>query len=179
MPNHSWNVVRVRGTEEQCQAFIAACAGDEGVLDFNSFIPEPPEIVASTEANAKYQAWLLGDRSEPEPPKPADRGAAMPDWYEWRISNWGTKWNAYGLEEGWEGPFSDDEDWPHEEGLVSYQLRFTTAWSFPAGIGDAMVAKAESLSLTIRFWECNEDGGIRFDPVSHEWSNVYTELDVA
>lgn len=40
------------------------------------------------------------------------------DWYEWSISNWGTKWNAYGYEK--------DMDY---SGCDS--LRFQTAWSAP------------------------------------------------
>lgn len=44
-----------------------------------------------------------------------------PTWYEWCIQHWGTKWNAYGLDDG--GSF-DTED----------NLRFQTAWSAPPPI---------------------------------------------
>lgn len=50
------------------------------------------------------------------------RDYGFPDWYEWSIENWGTKWNSYGY-----------EDLPsYEEGCAS--LRFQTAWSAPEPI---------------------------------------------
>ena len=41
-----------------------------------------------------------------------------PTWYEWSITNWGTKWNAYGYEEGTDYSACDE-------------LTFQTAWSAP------------------------------------------------
>ena len=41
-----------------------------------------------------------------------------PTWYEWSINNWGTKWNAYGYEEGTDYSACDE-------------LTFQTAWSAP------------------------------------------------
>lgn len=40
------------------------------------------------------------------------------DWYEWSISNWGTKWNAYG--------YDKNTDYSNNENLY-----FQTAWSAP------------------------------------------------
>ena len=42
-------------------------------------------------------------------------------WYDWRVNNWGTKWNAYGYE----------EDHQYENDNI---LRFQTAWSAPEPI---------------------------------------------
>ena len=41
-----------------------------------------------------------------------------PTWYEWSITNWGTKWNAYGYQEGTDYSACDE-------------LTFQTAWSAP------------------------------------------------
>ena len=41
-----------------------------------------------------------------------------PTWYEWGIKNWGTKWNAYGYQDG-------------EDYSKAKELRFNTAWSAP------------------------------------------------
>ena len=41
-----------------------------------------------------------------------------PTWYEWRIRNWGTKWNAYGYEE-------------KEGHSPNQELKFQTAWDAP------------------------------------------------
>jgi hypothetical protein len=44
------------------------------------------------------------------------------DWYDWRIANWGTKWNSYHFQ------IDDDE----RDGVLSFH--FDTAWSFPSPI---------------------------------------------
>lgn len=41
-----------------------------------------------------------------------------PTWYEWSIKNWGTKWNAYGYQDG-------------EDYSKAKELRFDTAWAAP------------------------------------------------
>lgn len=40
------------------------------------------------------------------------------DWYNWRVANWGTKWNAYGYDE-------------HDDYSNKDTLEFLTAWSAP------------------------------------------------
>lgn len=43
-------------------------------------------------------------------------------WYEWNISNWGTKWNSYGVEI------------INSIGPNLFEFKFETAWSFPTPI---------------------------------------------
>lgn len=45
------------------------------------------------------------------------------DWYDWRIENWGTKWNV-----------DDDVDVSYNENDDEYKISFNTAWSAPVGI---------------------------------------------
>jgi hypothetical protein len=92
MPNHVTNVVRFDGDPELVNHVLEAIRGDESeqFIDFNKIVPEPDDVKASH----------------------GDHG--MPAWYNWRVQNWGTKWNAYHIDE--EGPDA---------------LRFDTAWSTP------------------------------------------------
>lgn len=53
-----------------------------------------------------------------------------PTWYEWSISNWGTKWNAYDCVE-----YLDDMT-PEEYG----EIEFNTAWSAPHPILDKLAS---------------------------------------
>lgn len=58
-----------------------------------------------------------------------------PTWYEWCINNWGTKWNAYGYDDG-----SDYS----EKGCLWFQ----TAWSAPHPIMDKIAELYPTLEFT-------------------------------
>ena len=60
-------------------------------------------------------AWDLGRRAFMNKQK-----YGVTSWYDWRIKNWGTKWNAYGYEGGVQ--------------FDGKSLRFQTAWSPPEPI---------------------------------------------
>lgn len=59
-----------------------------------------------------------------------------PDWYEWSIANWGTKWGAYS--------YSDDIEVPTGH-PGQFAFRFCTAWSFPEPIFEALAEKYRTL----------------------------------
>ena len=48
------------------------------------------------------------------------------DWYEWRLDNWGTKWDVY-------------DSTCDRIGANTLQLMFSTAWSPPKGIFEKLV----------------------------------------
>ena len=50
-------------------------------------------------------------------------------WWDWRVRNWGTKWEVA----------SDDYYEPIVEGETSLKVSFSTAWSPPTGIYDRLV----------------------------------------
>ena len=71
---------------------------------------------------------------EPNYDSPDDEQTA-PDWYWWRVNNWGTKWDA-GMH-SW--------DWIDDYTCV---LQFATAWSPPIGIYEAMMEQGWDVSAT-------------------------------
>lgn len=64
-------------------------------------------------------------------------------WYDWRVANWGTKWEADGVHR---------EDTSPEQ--VDY--RFSSAWSPPVAIVEALGANFPSLSFHLSY---DEPGG--------------------
>tara|TARA_B100001778_G_scaffold177439_1_gene145968 strand:+ start:84 stop:695 length:612 start_codon:yes stop_codon:yes gene_type:complete len=57
----------------------------------------------------------------------------FPDWYSWRVNNWGTKWEV------------DVEHYTREDnddGSSTFFLYFDSAWSPPLGVYDAIHAKS-------------------------------------
>ena len=46
-----------------------------------------------------------------------------PQWYDWCVKNWGTKWNV-----------EEDFDIVYDKNIDEYDISFQTAWSVPTGI---------------------------------------------
>ena len=126
MPNHCSNqVVLSYPSEESARAIKKQLEGKDGVFDFNTLVPEPPEVletihdpVTSEQLRSKYGA---------------------DNWYDWRMANWGTKWNAY---------HSELDDSQIKVGILDY--RFDTAWAPPGGVCRALLDSIEGNNLGIQ-----------------------------
>jgi hypothetical protein len=96
MPNWCRNYVTITHTEkEMIDKIENAIKSEEGFMQ--SFYPMPEELVGTT--------------------APSESGL---DWYFWRTSNWGTKWDV-------------DIDEHDRLGDTEIQLFFDSAWSPPSG----------------------------------------------
>jgi len=58
----------------------------------------------------------------------------MPDWYTWRVSNWGTKWEV-SVDEG----SADIEE--NDDGTYTFNLHFDSAWSPPVGVYEEIASR--------------------------------------
>ena len=111
MPNWCNNSIEIVGPRDKIRALWAQAQKDEesggGLL--RGLRPEP-----------KYEEVAVDSEY-----------AAMPDWYNWRVSNWGTKWeiSTEGLE------FEEDEDGNYDNGGLGPHARITgwfdSAWAPP------------------------------------------------
>jgi hypothetical protein len=66
----------------------------------------------------------------------------MPDWYEWRVKNWGTKWDVCEAEIDKEG-IEYNEDLNNDEEYVPFawfSFRCWTAWGPPVPVWDRLHA---------------------------------------
>ena len=73
----------------------------------------------------------------------ASTGRQDDRWYNWRVQNWGTKWDCYTLE-------IDDTDMPH-----GFEVNFETAWSPPEEVCNAIRDQYDDLSIS---WFYDEPG---------------------
>ena len=73
----------------------------------------------------------------------ASTGCQDDRWYNWRVQNWGTKWDCYSME-------MDDTDMPH-----GFEVTFETAWSPPEEIHSAICEQFDDLSIS---WFYDEPG---------------------
>jgi hypothetical protein len=125
MPNWCENRAYIETTPEEIAAIVAAIQseGDKNLLNY--LRPEPEH----------------GPETEGE----------MPNWWNWRVNNWGTKWEvqaeiiSHSVEGGW------------------INLAFESAWSPPVDAFDYWASQAEDRRFNLRFIErgmmfCGEAG---------------------
>ena len=137
MPNHCHNRVTFYSDDkpELIQKLHKIFKSEEG---FTQFVPEPDWATTPNEAGE----LSAKDPSEPMfPPKFPD-GTVDDRWYNWRLQNWGTKWDCYEV---------DIDDSELEYG---FEVTFDTAWSPPEEICSAI---KEQFDVSIS-WFFDEPG---------------------
>ena len=125
---------------------------------FGSFIPEPDwsKIPLTEETCQEYSfsnprgevgecPELIIDKDKPFRSGLRFKSTDVMDdrWYNWRVQNWGTKWDAYTME-------IDDPDMPHR-----FEVNFETAWSPPEEVANAIREQFDDLSMS---WFYDEPG---------------------
>ena len=165
MPNYVKNILSFDGDQDQVSRLFSTIQGENGLMDFDKLIPMPSELEIESGSRTaagfkKYMAFLAvtGLHTEMEPAYLAtypeiDReewelgkqafynlqNFGCPIWYEWRIRNWGTKWNA-----------------SHGE-VADGRLSFLTAWNAPKPVMEKLAEMF--LSITIHHVWADEDIG--------------------
>ena len=153
MPNHCYNRVTIyNGSDsDDSRAQIAklkAIFEDEKV--FGQIIPEPdwlntPLLSSDNRYGTKYgNDGELPVRSE-DPfvtYRFQSTGRADQRWYDWRIQNWDTKWDAYDV------VVTDDDP-------ESVEIEFNTAWSPPEAICNEIREQYPDVSIS---WFFDEPG---------------------
>jgi hypothetical protein len=124
MPNWTTNYLRVSGEPKQ----------------LNKFLKEVERTPLEAEAENKYEANKFAfNRIIPMPDNLFDQADS---WYEWRIFNWGTKWEC-----------SIDHDTLDEWEGGEVFMEYRTAWSPPMPIMETVVKKYPKLLFRWTFYE--------------------------
>ncbi len=132
MPNWCFNALNISvESPKQLQKLMQAITNDsEQPFDFNRIIPIPEEL-ANTSSPNKDNADEMKKKY------------GFSDWYDWRVTNWGTKWNASDVE-------------LDIETSQQIRIRFNTAWSPPTPVITKIAEKFPFAFITLD-WE--EEGG--------------------
>ena len=122
MPNHCYNRVTFYSSNEEEVAKLKKIFEDENC--FGQIIPEPDW--ANTPLMSKDVSYWLHDKRGEVGELPVDGRFPSTDrqddrWYDWRLQNWDTKWDAYDVE-----ILDDDPE--------NLEIGFNTAWSPPEAI---------------------------------------------
>lgn len=148
MPNWFNFTLDVSGKEEDVQAFVQNVKGSkhydtEGYeFDFNHFIPQPDNIFRGALGNKEEEYCKEND---------------IPNWYNWNVVHWGTKWNAV------------VDDWQDDGNSVTYHMR--TAWTDPRPIIIKMIEKYPHLD----FWVSGEEESNEYGIYVCSSENVFLE----
>ena len=140
MPNYCNNVVEIRGPQKVVKALVDhrldfmkiypypkdldIVAGRSGADD----CPEQIQLVAAEESNLKKYGYK--------------------NWYDWCVSEWGTKWNAGGSDNA---DMQIDWDEDGDDSIALFQ--FDTAWAPALGVLQKLRDDHPELSVECRYHE--------------------------
>tara|TARA_R100001460_G_scaffold91435_1_gene133235 strand:- start:173 stop:643 length:471 start_codon:yes stop_codon:yes gene_type:complete len=149
MPNHCHNRVTIYGsgndTEETREQIAKLKEIFEGESIFTHFIPEPnwPKTPVTLGYEMRY-GMTRANVGELPLPDGTFKSTGLRDerWYDWRLQNWDTKWDAYDV--------TIDDDDPDQ-----LEVSFETAWSPPEAVCHAMRDQYPDLAVS---WFYDEPG---------------------
>ena len=132
MPNHCHNRVTIWSQDQATIENLKNIFEDENI--FTHIIPEPdwantPLLTSDNRFGTKYgNDGELPQMVEDTFPRSVFKSTGITDqrWYNWRLHNWDTKWDAYDVQV--DGGYDDDE----------ITVEFNTAWSPPEAICNAI-----------------------------------------
>jgi hypothetical protein len=111
MPNWCDNSLIIKASKEKIDAIVSVIEnqnGDNGLLSY--LRPEPNYDDPSFKVDPTYASEVNPD-------------FRMPSWWDWRVQNWGTKWEV------------EVRDWYRlDDNTIS--VYFDSAWSPPTGVYD-------------------------------------------
>jgi hypothetical protein len=122
MPNWTSNKLIVTGGKEEIKRFKKQASGKETEFLINNFIPMPEE--------------LKGTQSPP-------KVKGDPNWYDWRLKNWGVKWDV-------SDAYMEIDKADHLEYL------FDTAWTTPLEALETISMQYPTLEFKI-LWRDEDD----------------------
>ena len=148
MPNWCQNQFSVKSPDEETlNKFLESVKGKDKEenplpLDFEKILPTPPELLGRT-------ASALRENRSDEDKRLAEK-YGTPDWYHWRLENWGTKWNLCS---------DTDLDVVGNEAF----FRFDSAWTPPCYVLDHLFTLWPTLEAELLYCEFGCDfAGKRF-----------------
>ena len=96
-----------------------------------------------------FEQWLA--------PKTKLHGYEIAGWYDWRVTNWGTKWDVCDVEITQPLTVHDDEDVAPESMNASFTFNCWTAWSPPVPVWNKLVEMGLSVDADY------QDEGMMFE----------------
>lgn len=151
MPNWCSNSITISGPTLKIKAiYDKAMDNESGLLE--AICPSPADM-------------FHGNLGEKERQECIEKG--IPNWYDWCVENWGTKWDV-----SLEGEFTDNGD-----GTAEITGWFDSAWSPPIQAYNTFLEENEDCSITASYDEPGMDFAGTYDNGDDEYlEDVHTEV---
>ncbi len=149
MPNHVTNRIKFLGNQEGIDRVLQLIKSDDKCISFDKIIPMPDNIYRGDLGKREMELY----------------GSA--NWYDWSISHWKTKWDAYN------SSFNESDN----------TLWFDTAWSCPIPVLEKLAKICCQNGIEFEGEWADEDCGCNvgvFWSVNHTdevYDFCYTSLD--
>ena len=120
----------------------------ESLFSFHKIIPQPDDCLDPEDPRRVNAKPTSDDLLESLSKK---SNGTMPDWWTWRVNNWGTKW-----------PVGDTVGFEEKKGSIVYH--FDTAWSPPVPIIHRLSVMFPKANILLSFYEpgCIGRGSVTF-----------------
>jgi hypothetical protein len=160
MPNWCSNTLEIKGPTKKLEEFSKTIKDGEGF--FNTILPLPKQLEETTSPTPKDSNQPLIDGAN--------------NWYDWRVNNWGTKWDVDGEDSFYTNELKDFDTLEDGTERSVLTLAFDTAWSPPEGIFEELSRqgfgiKAYYYEPGMDFagrWEDGDDEGIQVHDYKHD-----------
>lgn len=149
MPNHCSNTLIVRGHKSNIKQFKKENIKG-GELTFAGICPVPEELL-------EHPSPCIDEKLAKE----MTEKYGSPNWYEWALTNWGTKWDAYD-----QSDLIEDED--------SLTIHFTTAWGPAEAWFNQIAERYPTLAISMQYEEC----GMMFSGKFSALAGNITHVDI-
>lgn len=143
MPNYCKNELFIEGQEKDIEEFLVSD------FDFNKFLPYPEHY---HQMDKEYFDIRISQDLENYISKwGTDKDGFNSGGYDWRVENWGTKWNV------------NKKDVKIEETDFGIKISFDTAWTPPSPVIVAMAKQFPKLDFWLEYFERGMEfcGGFR------------------
>jgi len=163
MPNWCNNTLRVSGNLEQLKEFVSKATTpadhnhpDDIAFTLEGLYPTPPELMRENAFDQSENSEELIDKF------------GYSDWYSWRVSNWGTKWDV-------------TESDIYENSDTEFMVVFDSAWAPPSPWLEYIAPQFPELKFKLAFSEpgmgfCGQatwdvENGFDMDEAELEWQD--------
>jgi len=149
MPNWCQNTLLIKGDHNAVEQLLTTVSGGNTALSLKSLMPLPPEL----------QGGDAPFKGTPEEAQRLKNLYGATDWYDWQVSNWGTKWDI-------EATIADDS-WSQPPGYETYnkpstrtvRIVFDSAWAPPTPAIQMLAKKFPNTNIYHAYDESGCDFG--------------------